>query len=163
MGPWMYRPAADAFGWNMGRKVTTCPAIQVSALLRRGIVAQPFPALHDLQGELSAPLCCVAVSDRIAASVLHLQTEQHPISDVMFLSLPLHSSQILRFALYYMRDGRLIRTKKVSIRCFFPEELQALCRLNGLNGLDVVERFGNYDGSPFTSSSPKQVLFCRAS
>lgn len=81
----------------------------------------------------------------------------------MFLSLPWHSSQILRFALYYMRDGRLIRTKKVSIRCFFPEELQALCRLNGLNGLDVVERFGNYDGSPFTSSSPKQVLFCRAS
>ena len=65
-----------------------------------------------------------------------------------------------RFELYYMREGRLIRTKKVSMRCFFPEELQALCRPNGL---DVVERFGNYDGSPFTSSSPKQILFCRAS
>ena len=70
------------------------------------------------------------------------------------------ASQILRFELYYMRDGGLIRTKKVSMRCFFPEELQALCRLNGL---DVVERLGNYDGSPFTSSSPKQILFCRAS
>lgn len=69
------------------------------------------------------------------------------------------ASQILRFELYYTRDGGLIRTKKVSMRCFFPEELQAFCRLNGL---DITERFGNYDGSPFTSSSPKQILFCRA-
>jgi SAM-dependent methyltransferase len=70
------------------------------------------------------------------------------------------ASQILRFELYYMCDGGLIRTKKVRMRCFFPEELQALCLLNGLH---IVERFGNYDGSPFSSSSPKQILFCRAS
>lgn len=69
------------------------------------------------------------------------------------------ASQILRFELYYLRNGELIRTKKVSMRCFFPEELQALCRLNGL---DIVQRFGDYDASPFRSNSPKQILFCRA-
>lgn len=68
------------------------------------------------------------------------------------------ASQLLRFTLDYLRDGTCVRTKKVSMRCFFPEELLALCRLAGL---DVAERFGDYDRSPFTGTSPKQILFCR--
>lgn len=68
--------------------------------------------------------------------------------------------QILRFELDYLRNGECIRTKQVSMRCFFPEELLALCRFNGF---DVVRRLGGYDGSPFTAHSPKQILFCRAS
>jgi SAM-dependent methyltransferase len=70
-----------------------------------------------------------------------------------------HSAgQVLRFALFYFRGGELVRTKKVNMRCFFPEELLALCRFNGL---DVVRRHGNYDETPFTDHSPKQILCCR--
>ncbi|MFI6549200.1 class I SAM-dependent methyltransferase [Streptomyces prunicolor] len=47
----------------------------------------------------------------------------------------------------------------LSMRCFFPEELLALCRLAGL---DVAQRYGDYDQSPFTSASPKQLLFCHS-
>jgi ubiquinone/menaquinone biosynthesis C-methylase UbiE len=67
--------------------------------------------------------------------------------------------QSLDFTLFYLCEDAVIRTKQVSMRCFFPEELLALCRFNGL---DVVQRFGNYDETPFGSASPKQILFCRA-
>ncbi|MFC7216909.1 class I SAM-dependent methyltransferase [Streptomyces polyrhachis] len=68
------------------------------------------------------------------------------------------AAQVLRFTLDYLRDGVCVRTKNVSMRCFFPEELLALCRLAGL---DVVQRYGDYDRSPFTGTSPKQLLLCR--
>ncbi len=67
------------------------------------------------------------------------------------------AAQVLRFTLDYLRDGVCVRTKKVSIRCFFPEELLALCRLADL---DVAQRCGDYDQSLFTSTSPKQLLIC---
>ncbi|MFJ1753944.1 class I SAM-dependent methyltransferase [Kitasatospora sp. NPDC088134] len=68
------------------------------------------------------------------------------------------ATQVLHFTLDYLRAGERVRTKKVSMRCFFPEELLALCRLAGL---DVLDRHGDYDASPFTSTSPKQILLCR--
>jgi len=68
------------------------------------------------------------------------------------------ASQILGFTLFYLCDGELTRTKKVRMRCIFPEELMALCRFNGL---EVMRRCGNYDETPFGDKSPKQILFCR--
>jgi 2-polyprenyl-3-methyl-5-hydroxy-6-metoxy-1,4-benzoquinol methylase len=68
------------------------------------------------------------------------------------------ATQILNFTLSYFRDGTLLRTKEVNMRCFFPEELLALCRFNGLT---LIQRAGDYDESPFTHESPKQILFCR--
>jgi ubiquinone/menaquinone biosynthesis C-methylase UbiE len=67
-------------------------------------------------------------------------------------------TQILHFDLFYMKGPDLLRTKSINMRCFFPEELLALCRFNGL---EVIHRFGNYDESPFTGESPKQILVCR--
>lgn len=66
--------------------------------------------------------------------------------------------QVLHFDLFYLKNGQVLRTKQVNMRCFFPEELLALCRSNGL---EVVRRFGDYDESPFGSESPKQLLICR--
>ncbi|MDM7913740.1 MAG: class I SAM-dependent methyltransferase [Candidatus Eisenbacteria bacterium] len=45
----------------------------------------------------------------------------------------------------------------LDMRCFFPQEMDALLRYNGWK---VLEKFGNYDGSPFTSDSPKQLYVC---
>ena len=67
-------------------------------------------------------------------------------------------TQILHFNLSYSTGNRLLRTKSVNMRCFYPEELLALCRWNGL---DVVNRIGNYDGSSFGEGAPKQILFCK--
>ncbi len=69
------------------------------------------------------------------------------------------AKQVLAFDLFYMRDAACVRTKKVSMRCFYPQELMALCALNGLK---VVNRYGNYDKSGFTAGSPKQILLCQA-
>jgi hypothetical protein len=66
-------------------------------------------------------------------------------------------SQILHFDLYYLRGGSLLRKKQVNMRCFFPEELLALCQMNGL---EVQHRFGGYEDQCFVSSSPKQILMC---
>jgi SAM-dependent methyltransferase len=68
------------------------------------------------------------------------------------------ATQTLSFTLFYLRHGALLRTKQINLRCFFPEELLALCRFNDL---EVIQRVGDYDETPFTDDSPKQILFCR--
>jgi 2-polyprenyl-3-methyl-5-hydroxy-6-metoxy-1,4-benzoquinol methylase len=45
----------------------------------------------------------------------------------------------------------------VQMRIYFPLELDALLRHHGLT---IEEKYGNYDESPFTSSSPKQLFVC---
>jgi SAM-dependent methyltransferase len=67
-------------------------------------------------------------------------------------------AQVLHFVLTYRHEGQIIRTKDVRMRCFFPEELVALCHLGHFQ---VVERFGDYDETPFQASSPKQLVLCR--
>lgn len=68
-------------------------------------------------------------------------------------------AQVLHFILTYRCQGQIVRTKDIRMRCFFPEELLALCELCGF---EVLERFGDYDETPFTAASPKQILICRA-
>jgi SAM-dependent methyltransferase len=70
----------------------------------------------------------------------------------------LSDAQVLHFILTYRHERQIIYTKDVRMRCFFPEELLALCHLSGF---EVVGRFGNYDETPFLASSPKQLVFCR--
>ncbi len=67
--------------------------------------------------------------------------------------------QILWFDLIYREQGEVTRTKHVEMRCFFPQELLALC---AIAGLQVVERFGGYAGEPLAPGSAKQILVCEA-
>jgi SAM-dependent methyltransferase len=78
--------------------------------------------------------------------------------DVEVDSEYLPADQILHFVLTYHSRNEIIRRKDVRMRCFFPEELIALCKMGGF---DVVERFGDYDESSFKATSPKQLLVCR--
>ena len=71
------------------------------------------------------------------------------------------TEQILRFELFYLDHAdTLLRTKRVSMRCIFPQELELLCKHCGMT---VVQRFGNYDEQAFASGSPKQIIVCRKS
>jgi 2-polyprenyl-3-methyl-5-hydroxy-6-metoxy-1,4-benzoquinol methylase len=67
------------------------------------------------------------------------------------------AAQVLSFQLFYRQAGRALRTKEVNMRCFFPEELLSLCRANRL---EVINRFGGYDETPFGDESEKQILVC---
>jgi len=59
---------------------------------------------------------------------------------------------------WYYRIGEEEFREELKMRIFFPQELEALLHYNDF----VVEaKFGNYDESPFTSTSPRQILVCR--
>lgn len=47
------------------------------------------------------------------------------------------------------------RVDRIEMRIFFPQELDAL--VHG-NGLEIVDKLGDYDGSPFVGRSPKQLM-----
>lgn len=50
------------------------------------------------------------------------------------------------------------RVEELTMRLFFPRELDALLELSGV----VIEhKYGGYDRRPFDSTSPKQLLVCR--
>ncbi|MEO8351705.1 MAG: hypothetical protein ABI680_08235 [Chthoniobacteraceae bacterium] len=95
-----------------------------------------------------------------AARYLHktIATPDGPSIRVEAASQYLADTQILHFDLFYLHGEELVRTKSVNMRCYFPEELLALCRCNGL---EIVNRFGGYDEGPFSSTSAKQILICQ--
>jgi hypothetical protein len=45
----------------------------------------------------------------------------------------------------------------MTVRIIYPQELDALLHYNGFK---VEAKFGEFDESPFTSESPKQVVIC---
>jgi SAM-dependent methyltransferase len=67
-------------------------------------------------------------------------------------------TQLLHFDLFYSQAGFPLRTKSVNMRCFFPEELRALCLLNGFQ---IEQRYGDYDQRSFDATSPKQILLLK--
>jgi len=68
------------------------------------------------------------------------------------------AAQINRVKWSFRRDGKEFKQIDLDIRIFYPEELLLIL---DHNGFDVVERYGDFDLSEFTSDSPKQVLFCK--
>lgn len=84
-------------------------------------------------------------------------TDGQPIT-VEVSSHYLADTQILHFDLHYLKDDRLLRTKHVNMRVFFPQELLALCQLNGFK---IRDRYGDYDRNEFRADSPKQILVCQ--
>jgi hypothetical protein len=65
-------------------------------------------------------------------------------------------NRILHFELFYLVKGKLVRTKRVNLRCFFPDEMLKFCELSQLR---VSRIYGSYDEAAFVASSPKQLLF----
>lgn len=58
----------------------------------------------------------------------------------------------------YEVEGRVVRTDEMTMRLFFPNELETLLSLSGF----VIEgRYGDYDFRPFGSTSGKQLTLCK--
>jgi SAM-dependent methyltransferase len=69
------------------------------------------------------------------------------------------ATQLNRVVWSYAVDGvEDARVEELTMRLFFPRELDALLELHGL----VIEhKYGDYDRRPFDARSPKQLLLCR--
>lgn len=70
------------------------------------------------------------------------------------------ASQVNRIKWYY-RIGQEKEELVVenNMRILFPQELDALLRYNGFT---IEAKYGDYDETPFTSASPKQLVVCHA-
>jgi SAM-dependent methyltransferase len=47
--------------------------------------------------------------------------------------------------------------RKLDMRCFYPLEMDALLKYNGFN---ILKKFGDFSGAPFTSKALKQIYIC---
>jgi 2-polyprenyl-3-methyl-5-hydroxy-6-metoxy-1,4-benzoquinol methylase len=66
------------------------------------------------------------------------------------------ATQINRVKWYYsLESEKDYKIDELNMRCFFPQELEALVKYNGF---EIVSKFGNFDRDAFASESPKQIL-----
>lgn len=68
------------------------------------------------------------------------------------------AAQVSRITWHYTRGRKRFASRKLNMRCFFPQELDALLHYNGFK---TLQKYGDFDLSPFTAASPKQVVICR--
>ena len=68
------------------------------------------------------------------------------------------ASQLNHIKWYFSIGGRDVAVEELNMRIFYPQELDALLKYNGL---PVEAKYGEYDGSPFGSHSAKQLVVCR--
>jgi hypothetical protein len=66
------------------------------------------------------------------------------------------SVSMLRFE--FLKGGRLIFEEQFSPRVYFPLELEIMLRDTGFQ---VVEKFGDFEGSSFSIMSMKQIFICQ--
>jgi SAM-dependent methyltransferase len=69
------------------------------------------------------------------------------------------AAQVNRIKWYYRTGEEPEETvADLNMRIFFPQELDALLRYNGF---EIEAKFGEFDETPFTSESLKQIPVCR--
>ena len=68
------------------------------------------------------------------------------------------AAQISRITWHYTRGRKRFASRRLNMRCFFPVELDALLHYNGFK---ILQKHGDFDRSPFSSASPKQIVICR--
>ncbi|KKM72502.1 hypothetical protein LCGC14_1419870 [marine sediment metagenome] len=69
------------------------------------------------------------------------------------------ASQVNRIKWYFKISNQPRESVyELNMRMFFPQELDALLRYNGFR---IEAKYGDYDKTPFTSESPKQLIVCR--
>ncbi len=71
-----------------------------------------------------------------------------------------HATQINHLKWYYSSSERREPTVvENNMRIFYPQELELLLHYHGF---EIEQKYGNYDLTPFTSDSPKQIIVCRS-
>jgi ubiquinone/menaquinone biosynthesis C-methylase UbiE len=68
-----------------------------------------------------------------------------------------HAAQVKHNRWFYEKQGATQRIEVLPLRIYFPQELDALLTLSGFR---IVEKLGDYDGSPFGDGAPHQLIIC---
>jgi SAM-dependent methyltransferase len=69
------------------------------------------------------------------------------------------ATQVNHLTWYYTTEGGTeLASVPLSLRMFYPQEIDALLEYNGFA---IEDKFGNFDESVFGSASPKQLIVCR--
>ncbi|MEP7347941.1 MAG: class I SAM-dependent methyltransferase, partial [Gemmatimonadaceae bacterium] len=69
-------------------------------------------------------------------------------------------AQVTRGVWYFSTERESdFLTVSLEVRSIFPQELPLLVETGGLR---LLERYGDFSGSPFTNTSPQQVCVCEA-
>ncbi len=67
-------------------------------------------------------------------------------------------TQINHIKWYYKIGKRDEFAVELNMRIYYPQELDNMLYYNGF---EIVEKLGDFDGTPFVSDSPKQLIVCR--
>lgn len=68
------------------------------------------------------------------------------------------ATQINYIKWHYIVDDKEEYVRELNMRIFYPQEIDALLHYNGF---EILEKWGDFDKSPFHSDSPKQLILCR--
>lgn len=68
------------------------------------------------------------------------------------------AAQVSRITWHYIRGRKRFASRKLNMRCFFPQELDTLLIYNGFK---ILKKYGDFDLNPFAGTSPKQIVICR--
>jgi len=69
------------------------------------------------------------------------------------------ASQVNHLKMHFSLPGAEdYRVEPLSLRCFYPQELDLLVRANGFV---IEEKYGNFERKPFASGDMKQIVVCR--
>ncbi|MBU2572487.1 MAG: class I SAM-dependent methyltransferase [Elusimicrobia bacterium] len=68
------------------------------------------------------------------------------------------AAQVSRIAWHYKLGKKRLGVKRLNMRCFYPQELDALLHYNGFTSL---RKYGGFRREPFSPDSPKQIVICR--
>ena len=69
------------------------------------------------------------------------------------------STQINTIKSYYKIGEKEIARMELKLRMLFPQEIDAILHYNGFR---IENKYGNYNGSPFSSDTNFQILVCQA-
>jgi 2-polyprenyl-3-methyl-5-hydroxy-6-metoxy-1,4-benzoquinol methylase len=67
------------------------------------------------------------------------------------------SKQLSRFHFQYFKNDRLLFEESLTLRNYFPLEIDVLLRNSGFN---ILKKYGNFNNAPFEDSSMKQIFIC---
>lgn len=70
------------------------------------------------------------------------------------------ATQINHILWHSQTEGEEEQVASLKMRVFYPQEIDALLHYNGY---EVIAKYGDWDESPFMTTSPKQLIVCAAS
>jgi SAM-dependent methyltransferase len=150
---------------------------------RFGLILLPFNSIAHLHNLSSIEGCLGCVRDHLKAGgrfildmfnprleiLLRDPAERYPVSEyadpdgrgkVVITENNVYdrASQVNRIKWYYrIGDGHEETTNELNMRVFFPQELDAMLHYNGF---EIETKYGDFDKTPFTSDSIKQIPVC---